>query len=1026
MSDVATLIGRQAAQRPDTTAVIAGNSRLSYAGLEAASAALAARLAVPPESPIAVCTRRTPNLVVAMLAVLRAGAACVPVDPGYPGERITRMLAGSGCRLALTDADSRERLPAGVETIDVSTPAAPVTGGVAPAAVAADALALILHTSGSTGQPKGVLSTHRNLITMATTEDLLRHRPGDLVAHVLSSSFDAVVLDVFGALINGATVWLGSDQVLRSPGHLLDEVARARPTTLPITSSLMHQIVELRPGQAARPRRVWFGGEAAESAAAVRLLAPGHEVVHHYGPAECTSIATVHLVTAADTQRPVLPIGRAVPGVRLHVLDAGLTPAAAGEVGELYLGGPQVTRGFLGDPRATAERFLPDPFAADGSRMYRTGDLVRTRPDGELAFVGRADEQVKIRGYRVEPAEVAAVIRQVPGVTGVAVVARDDLTPGVRQLVAYVVGAMDRAAIATRVAAVLPDYMAPAAYVSLPALPLLPNRKIDVRALPALPRDRHTGATPGADADVETRLAALWCELLDLRSVAPTDSFFALGGYSLLAARLVARIEETFGTRLPLRTLFGARTLRDLARAVATRITPPAGAAVADAPAEPAAAQRELWFLDRLHPARADYHSPIAVRIHGRLDPALLRRALAELVTRHEVLRWRFPAERGRPRVDVAPAYVPAVEVEQFGTAAPGPVVARLSGLREQPFDLAVGPLLRAHLLRLPDGDDVLLIVVHHIVFDGGSHDIFVRELGELYRAFARGEPGALPAPRHRYAEVLAAEATALGAGELEVQLEHWRRALDGAPPAVALPSGDPEAAEGAAVQTDATIAPAAGTAIRHAALDRGHSPFTLLLTGFALSLRVLCGVDDVVVACPNAGRRGAAAESVIGLFAHLLPIRVRLGDTDRLAGLTAAVGQAVTGAVAHQAVPFDRIVRELKPPRGGRARAPYTQLVLNFVDKPPELPDLGLAATPIRVPIPESRVPLAVIVNADGDGYRVQALTDPREVDPAFAARLLAVLPHALAAVAARPDELVGDTVAALARVIDPALEQS
>ncbi|MEU2611446.1 amino acid adenylation domain-containing protein [Micromonospora sp. NPDC007271] len=1008
-------VSRQATRRPDATAVVGAGERLSYAELDRRSDELARRLGTAPEAVVAVCAARRPHLVVAMLAALKAGAACLPIDRSYPAERIAHLLADSGCPVVLADAAARAVLPPDrlVVAID-GEPARPARADdLAP--VLPEQAAMVLYTSGSTGQPKGVVLSHRNVLTLLTGEELLRHGPEDRVAHVLSSSFDAVLLDVWGALAAGATVWLASEEALRSVGHLYDEVAEADLTVLPLTSSLLHQLVQVRPEQARRTPRLWFGGEAAESAAARRAAGPDNQLVHHYGPTECTSIATVHLVTDADRDQPVLPIGRPLPTIRLYLLDDQLRPVPDGDVGEIHLGGPQVGRGYLGQPRLTADRFLPDPFAADGGRMYRTGDLGRRLPSGEVQFAGRTDDQVKIRGYRVEPAEVSAALRRVPGVADAAVIARDDVVPGTLQLVAYLVGHVPEDTVAAALARTLPSHLLPAAYVRVDSLPLLPNHKLAVRQLPPPPRARHQLPRALA-ASVQDRLAALWCEILDRESVRPEDSFFALGGYSLLAARLMARIEQAFHTRLPLRALFNARTLRDLAQVVERELgtrreepAPPVGA-------EASPAQRELWLLHQMNPGGSDYNSALAFSVRGGLDLAALQDAVNDVVGRHDALRWTFHSDRGRCVVREADQ----VEIVPAVTDDPGAsdedVERWLRRHREIPFDLAAGPPLRLDVLVTHPQRAVLLFTVHHIVFDGWSAGIFVDELAACYRARRHGRPTPLPPLEHRYRDVVWREQRALADGELDEQIAYWRQALRDAPPAVELPAGDPDLAATAAVEVTGTIDEVTAGALRDAARDRGRTPFVLLLSAYGLVIRALAGVDDVVVSCPNAGRRGPAAGAVIGLFAHLLPIRLTVGDEQSVDEYVACVAERVVGAITHQAVPFERIVQEVRPPRRRRSRAPYTQLVFNLVDlAEPTLELDGAIVEPVRVAAPETRVPMAVILNEDGAGYRVEVLADPRDVAPAYARAVRDALPGAVALVAAGGGRSVAEAANAI-----------
>lgn len=768
------LISAQARDRPGAVALRDDAGVLDYADLEHRSDDLAARLALEPETRVGIWMRRGRGAVVASLAVLKAGGTYVPLDPAYPPDRVRFMIIDAGCTVVLTDGTMPVPVPDQVPTVDLSRPAA----GPWPApatAVHPEQAAVVLYTSGSTGRPKGAVLTHANVVALAGGHPALRHSPGDLVAHVLSSSFDAVLLDVWGALTQGASVYLCTDDVLRSVGHLIEEIDRVPVTTLPLTSSLLHQLAAVAPDWIGRCDRVWFGGEAADASVIRGLLAAGTRLIHHYGPTECTSISTVYVVESEPTGTSALPIGRGLSTVELRVLDAGLRQVRPGETGELFIGGPQVGRGYLGRARLTAERFVPDPFAGvPGRRLFRTGDLVRELPGGDLLFVGRTDEQVKIRGYRVEPAEVSATLRTVPGVRDVVTVARPDDSGG-RQLIAYVAGPPGiEATLRETTARTLPEYLRPARYVVLDALPLLPNKKVDRAALPP-PPVQDPGLDQGVGPDgVQARLARLWCELLGVPAVRAGDDFFGLGGYSLLAARMMNRVQEDFGVRVPLRVLFEARTLGELASVVAEAVTVEAPRPAVAAARRPSPEQRELWFVDRLDPGGSDYNSPIAFRVTGRLDLAALRRSIDEIVRRHEVLRWTFRST-GR---DVAVVVTPPQPVPLPVDDPPATIERWLDEHRRQPFDLATGPLLRVRALRPAAEDVVVLVTVHHIVFDGWSFGVLVDELGRLYDAYARGEPSPLPALAGQYGDLVAADHTRMDSGELAANwttgTAHW------------------------------------------------------------------------------------------------------------------------------------------------------------------------------------------------------------------------------------------------------------
>ncbi|MFY1669585.1 amino acid adenylation domain-containing protein [Plantactinospora sp. WMMB334] len=1055
------LIGAQARDRPRTPALRDSEGILDYGDLDRRSDALAARLALPPEARVGIWMRRGRAAVVASLAVLKAGGTYVPLDPTYPPERIRFMVADAGCVLVLTDGTIPAPVPAQVPVVDLTRPAPPATA-VAARRAHPDQAAVVLYTSGSTGQPKGAVLTHANVVALAGGHPALRHSPGDLVAHVLSSAFDAVLLDVWGALIQGASVYLCSDGVLRSVGHLIEEIERIPVTTLPLTSSLLHQLAAVAPDWIERFDQVWFGGEAADASVVSRLLAAGTRLVHHYGPTECTSISTVYVVESPPTGAAPIPIGRGLATVDLHVLDAELRPVRPGETGELFVGGPQVGRGYLGRARLTAERFVPDPYTGvPGRRLFRTGDLVRQLAGGELRFVGRVDDQVKIRGYRVEPAEVSATLRTVPGVRDAVTIAVPDGSGG-RRLVAYVAGPPEiEAPLREAAALALPEYLRPAQYVLLDALPLLPNKKVDRAALPppplpgqgagpvgavdpddAAPVGAHEPEDPAAagavdpdgpaaaggarpdgpapDGGVQARLARLWCELLGVPAVRAGDDFFGLGGYSLLAARMMNRVQQDFGVRVPLRVLFEARTLGELASVVANAVGAEAPRPPVPAARRPSPEQRELWFVDRLDPGGSDYNSPIAFRVGGRLDLDALRRSVDEIVARHEVLRWTFRSTgRDVEVVATPPAPVP-LPVDDLRPGRPGATdgdpaasIARwLDEHRRTPFDLASGPLLRVRALRLADEDVVVLVTVHHIVFDGWSFAVFVDELGRLYDAYAGGRPSPLPALPGQYGDLVAADHARMDSGALDDQLAYWRAALDGAPSVVELPDGVP-GAPGPAVSAVGRTSVEVAAAVRDQAARRHGTPFMVLLGALGLVLRALSGADDMVVACPNLRRPGPHADNLVGMFVQMLPIRLALGGRQRLAEVFGTVQESAVGALRNQDVPFERIIQRLRPARSGRTRAPYSQVVFNMVSLRMPVPRLGgLPVELLRVDTPEARVPLAVIVSEPEDRYEFTVLADPRRVAPEVAELVAGRLPVAAALVASQEQLTVDQAV--------------
>ncbi|APR75501.1 Malonyl CoA-acyl carrier protein transacylase [Minicystis rosea] len=952
------LFEAQAARAPDAIAVVAGDRRISYAELDARANQLAHHLiehGVGPESLVGVSLPRSVELVIAILGVMKAGGAYVPLDPAYPVDRLAFMMADARVAVVVTDEVSSARIPhpcARLVLLDGEDLAERSTASPGRR-VAPENAAYVIYTSGSTGRPKGVVVEHRGLGNLAAAQaEGFRVTPESRVLQFASPSFDASVSEILVTLLAGATlVTAPQDALLPGPDlirTLTDEAISV--VTLPPSALAVLPDVALP-----ALRTLVVAGEACSEEIAARW-APGRTFVNAYGPTETTVCATM-AEHVPGTGRP--PIGRPIANMRVHLLDARGVPVPVGVPGEIYIGGVGLARGYLHQPALTAERFVPSPLPEEpGARLYRTGDLGRRRADGQIEFKGRVDHQIKIRGHRVELGEIEAVLGEQPEIRDAVVVTRSD-RPDEPRIVAYVVfeGApMAVADLKQRLRARLPEPMVPAAIVALSALPSSPSGKVDRQALPApdlaaAGGDREAHAARGP---LDEAIADIFADVLRLDRVGIDEGFFDLGGHSLLGTQVVARIRAAFGVEPPLRDLFEAPTPAALAARVhdllqrGQGMVAPRMARVARGPHLPLSfGQERLWFLAQLDPTDASYNIPLALRMEGALDRDALARALADLVRRHEVLRTTFQVEGGRPvpvvRDDlgldlslVSLAALPAAEREEARRRAIAAEAAR-------PFDLAVGPLMRAVLLAIAPDDHVLLLTMHHIVSDGWSAGVINRELAALYEAHRTGEPAALPELAVQYADYAAWQRGFLAGGVLDRQLAYWKGALAGAPASLELPIDRPRppVQTAAGARRTATLPPALAAAIKGLARREGATLFMTLLAAFDVLLHRRTGQDDVVVGTPIAGRTHAETEGLVGFFVNTLALRTQLDDALTFRALVARVKAACLGAYAHQDMPFERLVQEIAPNRD-LARSPLFQVTFALQNAPRSALQLG------------------------------------------------------------------------------------
>ncbi|MFG6175959.1 amino acid adenylation domain-containing protein [Halomonas sp. THAF12] len=989
-------VERRVAEHPEAEALIFGTQRLSYAELNRRANHLAHHLiglGVTPETPVGIAVERSIESVVGLLGILKAGGVYVPLDPDHPRGRLAHMVADSGIELLLTQRSLAASLAVdetlAVIELERLTAAQGADHDPTPA-VHGDHLAYVLYTSGSTGRPKGIAMRHRAVAElMAWQQD---HLPGAYRTLMFASPcFDVGFQEVMSTLAAGGSLVQTAGEDRYDVSRLVARVAEQSVQRLYLPYAVLQGFAETATTTATRlPRLIQLitAGEQLKLTPTLvewRRREPQCRLINQYGPTE-THVVSHHEVTDDDAELP--PIGRPIGGTRLLVLDADLAPVPPGVSGELYVGGEALARGYLDRPGQTAERFIADPFDARGGRLYRTGDRARWRSDGRLEYQGRLDHQVKVRGFRVELGEIEAQLLAQSEVREAVVIPQEG-ERGVG-LVAYVsgtdAGTPDAATLRERLGATLPDYMIPAAIVALDVLPLNANGKLDRRALPA-PEPASERPHEAPRGDTEIALAQAWSEVLGVESPGRHDHFFELGGHSLLAVQVATRLRAATGLYLPIRLLFAHPTLGDLAARIdaaptADQASP--GSAPHPVPRREtmplSPLQKRLWLVDRLATLSTDggqsaYNMAAALRLEGRLEPALLEKTLNTLVERHEVLRTVYAEDdRGDPVAIIAPRQaieLPRVDVQGLTDAQRETRIQEL--LAEHagaPFDLSAGPLLRARLARLSPQRHVLFLAIHHIAFDGWSVAVFVREFVAIYRALQAGRPIALPPLPLQYADYADWHARRLAGEAFARHADFWRRYLDDAPRLSTLPTdtGRPRVMSHAGDSLSLSLSPELTRALNRLARARGVTLFTLLLASFLMLMHRCTGQRDLVVGTDVAGRPHPDLEALIGFFVNVIPLRSRLAD-DRSAfdGWLERLQGDVLDAFEHQDVPFDQIVESLGTPRE-RNRNPLIQTLFVLQNTPTERFSIpGLEVSLVPQSRKESKFDLAVFVD-EGD----------------------------------------------------------
>ena len=967
------LFESQVRRKPDAVAAVCADERLTYRELNLRANRLARHLeglGVSRGTLVGLCVERSLDTLVGILGILKAGGAYVPLDPGYPRDRLAFMVSDSAAPVVVTRDGLSGLLPeGGFRRVHLDRDAAEIDGQEGEdrqSGASAGELAYVIYTSGSTGRPKGVMIEHASVTHMfRAIKAEVEFGPDDVWTAFHSYAFDLSVWEMFGALLHGGRLVIVPREVAQSPRAFGELIAREGVTVLSQTPAAARQLGTARREPAARAEqwkvRVFVcGGEALPGDLASELLEWGFPLWNFYGPTEATVWTTVKRVQPGDCRGGVVSIGHPIAGTRAYVLDPRMDHAPAGVAGDLYIGGAGLARGYLRRPELDAERFMPDPFQPEpGARVYRTGDRARCMPSGELEFLGRDDFQVKIRGFRIELGEIEASLTDHSSVRQAVVLARED-EPDDKRLVAYVVAATDpapgSAALRAHLHGRLPEYMVPSAFVFLDALPLSSNGKIDRRALPLPPPDRPNLDVPyvAPGTPLESAICAMYSDLLGIENIGIDDGFFDLGGHSVIATQLVSRLRGAFQLELPLGRFFQSPTVRETARWISAEgradgdhrvVSIPRTSRGGDVPLS--LPQENVWFLQNLRPDNRAYHFQPTLRFRGRIDADVLRRSLDEIVRRHEVYRTTFPVVDATPvqRVrESASASLSVVDLQDLPAERRETELERRIGEEiRKPFDLAALPLIRWTLFRLGPEDYVLQHVEHHMVHDGWSFNVFLRELATLYRSYLSGSESPLAQPEIQFADFARFQRQWIGTKEAAAQRAYWTTKLASPPPPLEIPSDRPrpqvQTFRGSAHNFELSVELA--ESLRALSRKEGCTLFMTMLAAFATLLHRYTRRQDFCIGSGIANRRWMETEGLIGMVVNTVALRMDLAGEPTFAELLRRVRDVTLEGYANQDYPFAAVVEAVQPERSLR-HSPLCQVLFSFHDSPHADLDFG------------------------------------------------------------------------------------
>ncbi|MBL3645454.1 amino acid adenylation domain-containing protein [Bacillus sp. RHFB] len=1032
------LFENQVSKTPDLTAVMDEHTVLSYMDLNKRANRLSHLLlekGIGPEKFVAIALNRSVDMVISVLAVLKTGAAYLPVDPDYPTDRIDFMLNDARPSSIITSKELSSKLSGahGAERIvldeeetileigsypDINVDDEKRKGPVSPFNPA-----YMIYTSGSTGKPKGVLIQSASLINfLSSMQSQFSLKPQDRLLAVTTIAFDISGLEIFLPLLNGASCVIAAKETIQDPKTLSDMIVHQNISIMQATPTLWHSLVTNYP-DVIKNLRVLVGGEALSISLTNALHELGCEVTNLYGPTETTIWSSS--ITLDPHQSGMPSIGKPIWNTQLYVLDAALKPVPKGTVGELYIAGTGLARGYLGRPDLTAERFVANPYGSKGSRMYRTGDLVRWGEDGSLDYISRADHQIKIRGYRIELGEIEAKLTQHPDVNQAAVIVRED-QPGDKRIVAYIVPSLEATPESVElrefVGSGLPEYMVPSAIITMDELPLTPNGKLNRKELPvpdltALVSDRAPG-TPQ-----EEILCDLFAEVLGLSRVGIDDSFFNLGGHSLLASTLMARIRDTFGVEIGIGKLFETPTVSGLVKQLSNGKSARLPVKKADRPETVplSFAQRRLWFLHRLEGPSPTYNIPLVVELSGEIDTRSLEAAINDVVERHETLRTLFPVTSGTAHQYVLDSSEAQVEL-LVSHIKESELEAEIATAARYSFNLAKEPAICAQLFTMAPDKHVLVLLLHHIAGDGWSLTPLTRDLTAAYVARSKGEePNLHPLPV-QYADYALWQESLLGSegdeSSLAIeQMEYWKETLANLPDQLELPTDYPRPLEASyrGETVDFSINPEMHRRLLDLARDNGVSLFMVLQSGLSALLTRLGAGNDIPIGSPIAGRSDDALSDLVGMFINTLVLRTDTSGDPTFRELLDRVRRVNLNAYEHQDLPFERLVEVMNPVRS-RSRHPLFQIMLalqNTPDPKLELPGIqsnlklyGVGASKFDMTI-ELREDHADNGSPDGINGFLEYSTDlfKRETAEMLINRLIRLLDSAIS----EPDRPIG-----------------